>query len=569
MQIAANAPPHMVSAIISLADRLIKTKATEPNSRRFRYCPEQILFSGHTQLFVILKPTKVPFCLLPQTFPELVRSLPVFDLQHIVQQFLYDPKNPLLFNNGFFVYFFALFIALFYAFRNRFLVRSWVVSVFSLYFFYKASGAFVGLVLLSAVFDYTLSNLIYRQNRAGVKKVLLAASVLFNLGLLFYFKYTNFFITFCNDFFAAKINPLNILLPVGISFYTFENLSYTIDVYRGEFVPERKFINYLLFLSFFPKLVMGPIVRARDFIPQLHEPYVVTDNDFAKGFYLILSGLFKKLVISDFLTLNLVNYVFDNPSMHTGLECLIAVPAYAIVIYCDFSGYSDVAIGIAKWLGITIPANFKSPYQSKSITEFWRRWHISLSSWLRDYLYIFWLGGNRKGKFLTYFNLVVTMLLGGFWHGASVTFIIWGAIHGVGLVVHKLWMQAASPLVARTQNNLIYNGFSQLLTFVFVCFAWIFFKSADYTTAVAMLRQIAFNFRPEVWPEFWGNYHSAVWMMLLGYALHAFPDTLPDRLVPKLAKAPLMAYLAVFLVFLVVYAQFKSATPVMPIYLQF
>ena len=187
-------------------------------------------------------------------------------------------------------------------------------------------------------------------------------------------------------------------MPVGISFYTFENLSYTIDVYRGQFEPAKKFTDYLLFLSFFPKLVMGPIVRAHDFVPQINKPYAISENDFAKGFYLILSGLFKKLVISDFITLNFVNYIFDDPSRYTGLENLFAVYGYAAVIYCDFSGYSDVAIGIAKWLGFTIPANFRSPYQSKNITEFWRRWHISLSSWLRDYLYIP-LGGKRKVLF--------------------------------------------------------------------------------------------------------------------------------------------------------------------------
>ena len=482
---------------------------------------------------------------------------------------MYDPANPLLFNNGFFVYFFALFITLFYAFRNHGIIRSYIVSLFSLYFFYKASGFFVGLVIVAAVFDYALSNLIYRQKRQGAKQALLAVSIIFNLGVLFYFKYTNFFITFCNQVLYTRMNPLNILLPVGISFYTFENLSYTIDVYRGEFEPEKKFINYLLFLSFFPKLVMGPIVRARDFIPQLHKPYHVSEFDFAKGFYLIISGLFKKLIISDYLTLNLVNYIFDDPARHTGLECVVAVFAYAIVIYCDFSGYSDVAIGIARWLGITIPPNFMSPYQSKTITEFWRRWHMSLSSWLRDYLYIFWLGGNRKGKVATYFNLFATMLLGGLWHGANVTFIIWGAIHGIGLIIHKLWMGVAKGLIRRMDNNFIYNAFAQLLTFLFVCFAWIFFKSASFDVAVAMLRQIIYDFEPGAWPAFSENYKYVLLVMLLGYLLHLIPDGFADKFLPRFQKAPVIVYLVVFAAFVVVYAQFKSATPVMPIYLQF
>ncbi len=495
--------------------------------------------------------------------------MPAFDLPAFLNQFLYDPKNPLLFNNGFFIYFFALFITLYFLFRNFNTARAFIVSVFSLYFFYKASGWFVGLVLLSAVADYILSNLIYRQKKMWSKKLLLALSIIVNLGMLFYFKYTNFFLAFSNQFFATHINPLNILLPVGISFYTFENLSYTIDVYRGEFEPEKKFINYLLFLSFFPKLMMGPIVRAKDFIPQLHKPYVINQTDFAKGFYLIVSGLFKKLIISDYLTLNLVNYVFDDPSRHTGLECLVALFAYAIVIYCDFSGYSDVAIGIARWLGITIPPNFLSPYQSKSITEFWRRWHMSLSSWLKDYLYIFWLGGNRKGNFRTYLHLFITMLLGGFWHGASWNFIAWGAMHGGALAIHKIWIEATKNVFKRINNTLIYNFFAQLLTFLFVCFCWIFFKAINFQVATDMIHQIVYNFSGSVWLEFFHNYQYVIYLMLLGYIIHMIPDNLPDRIIPRLQKAPLLAYLAVFLVFLVVYSQFKSSTPVMPIYLQF
>jgi len=501
--------------------------------------------------------------------PNIVQDMPVFDFQGLLHQLVYDPKDPLLFNNGFFVYFFALFISCYYLARNHFTLRSYVVSIFSLYFFYKASGWFVGLVMIAAVVDFVLSNLIYKQTNPGKKKLLLVTSVIVNVGLLFYFKYTNFFLDLYGQFCNVHINPLNILLPVGISFYTFENLSYTIDVYRGEFIPEKKFINYLLFLSFFPKLVMGPIVRAKDFIPQLHKPYNVSQNDFAKGFFLIVSGLFKKLIISDFLTLNLVNYVFDDPSRHTGLECLMAILAYAMVIYCDFSGYSDVAIGVARWLGITIPANFKSPYQSKSITEFWRRWHISLSSWLRDYLYIFGLGGNRKGRVRTYVNLMLTMLLGGLWHGARLTFVIWGAMHGIALVIHKLWIEIGGGTVTKLERFKLYRFFSGLFTFAFVCFCWIFFKAANFNVALSMIHQIIYSFNPGVWWPFFDNYRSVLLLMLLGYLLHFIPDTLPDVVLPKLQNAPMLLYVVVFVAFLIVYAQYKSGVQVMPIYLQF
>ena len=271
---------------------------------------------------------------------------------------------------------------------------------------------------------------------------------------------------------------------------------------------------------------MGPIVRAHDFVPQINKPFIITENDFAKGFYLIISGLFKKLVISDFITVNFVNYIFDDPSRYTGMENLFAVYGYAVVIYCDFSGYSDVAIGIAKWLGFTIPPNFKSPYQSKNITEFWRRWHISLSSWLRDYLYIP-LGGNRKSTFASFLfsglfitgvfsacfyllnlnflialsisigtvalfilpaiikkektsiaaslNLLVTMLLGGLWHGASWNFIIWGAMHGMALAIHKVWTTITGKRLEKISRRWWFRSLAVIITFHFVCFCWIFF----------------------------------------------------------------------------------------------
>jgi len=501
--------------------------------------------------------------------------MPSFDIQAFLEQFLYDPKNPLLFNNGFFVFFFAIFIALYYKFRNNFKVRRYIFCFFSLYFFYKASGLFVVFVILSAIVDFVLSNAKYRQKDKEKKKLLLLCSIIFNLGLLFYFKYTNFFISTFNSLFDAGFNPLNILLPVGISFYTFENLSYTIDVYRGHFEPARKFSDYLLFLSFFPKVVMGPIVRAHDFVPQINKPYEITETDFAKGFYLIISGLFKKLIISDYITLNFVNYIFDDPSRYTGLENLFAVYGYAVVIYCDFSGYSDVAIGIARWLGFTIPTNFRSPYQSKNITEFWRRWHISLSSWLRDYLYIP-LGGNKKGSIATWLfsglffagiftagiiglklswivsllitlgilmlfvlpsiikkdksgittnlNLLTTMLLGGFWHGASWNFIIWGAMHGISLAIHKIWMILTGNAFKNINGKRWYNAIALLITFHFVCFCWVFFKAGTLEDASNMIYQITHDLKFNVWGAFFENYKPVIVMIALAFLLHSIPD---------------------------------------------
>jgi len=543
-----------------------------------------------------------------------------FDWNAFLQQFLYDSKNPLLFNNGFFVYFFTLFILLFFALRNHHKARRYVFCIFSLYFFYKASGWFVGLVLVSAVVDFFLSNAIYREKSQSRKKFLLVLSILFNLGMLFYFKYTDFFIEISNSLFDTNFNPLNLILPIGISFYTFENLSYTVDVYRGEFKPANKFSDYLLFLAFFPKLMMGPIVRAHDFVPQINEPYVISERDFAKGFFLIISGLIKKLVISDYITLNMVDYMFDNPALHTGVENLMAVYGYAMVIYCDFSGYSEIAIGIALWLGFKIPPNFMSPYQSLNITEFWRRWHISLSTWLKDYLYIP-LGGNRNfsvasfifvGGFLVgsfimgvelfhlsnlwaavvsavlllifiipavitrktsgiaaNFNLLTTMLLGGFWHGASWNFIIWGAIHGVGLGIHKIWMLLTDKSFAAFNQSRIYKIISGILTFHFVCFAWIFFKAEDLEIAKEMIYQIFNNFDISVFGPFYDNYKGVVWMILVAMVLHLIPDNLADKVIARTKTIPMVVYILVFFFFLILYGYFKSAEQVMPIYLQF
>ena len=544
-----------------------------------------------------------------------------FDIQAFGEQFLYDPKNPLLFNNGFFVFFFAAFIILYYWLRNRLTARRYVFCFFSLYFFYKASGSFVGLVIVSAIVDYLLSNAIYRQSHPTRKRILLLLSIVFNLGLLFYFKYTDFFIELSNSLFQTGFQPLNLLLPVGISFYTFENLSYTIDVYRGQLEPARKFSDYLLFLSFFPKLVMGPIVRAHDFVPQINRPWQLHDSDFAQGFYLIFSGLFKKLIISDYLTLNFVDYVFDDPSRYTGLENLLAVYGYAIVIYCDFSGYSDVALGIARWLGFSLPVNFLSPYQSGNITEFWRRWHISLSSWLRDYLYIP-LGGNRsrslagllfpglffgglawsthslfglswlislsislgllslfllpailqrnKQTAFTGMNLFTTMLLGGFWHGASFNFLIWGGLQGIGLAIHKLWLMGPGGWMQKQQTGSgLYRIFMWLLTFHFVCLGWVFFKAGSLDIAGSMLHQITHDFSFGVWPAFFGNYKTVVWLMLLAFALHAIPDDWMAKRIGRFSNLPLIVYLLIFSGFALLYGVFKAAEPVMPIYLQF
>jgi alginate O-acetyltransferase complex protein AlgI len=494
----------------------------------------------------------------------------MIDLNKLLGELLYNPKEPILFNSAFFFYFFAVFLLCYLAAAKSKQARVIIYTIFSLYFFYKACNWYVWLVILSAIVDFNLSRWIYNTEKKGLRKGMMAFSIILNLGLLFYFKYTDFFIGVINDLELGHLHPLHLLLPIGISFYTFENLSYTIDVYRREIKPVDNFMDYLFFLSFFPKLMMGPIVRAADFIPQISKPYQLDSEDIGKGMYLIIAGLFKKVVISDFIYQNFVQYIFDDPSKHTGLECLLGVYGYAMVIYCDFSGYSDMALGIARWTGFKIPPNFDSPYQSSSITEFWRRWHISLSSWLRDYLYIP-LGGNRKGKVRQYVNLGLTMLIGGFWHGASWNFIFWGALHGTALALDKVRIDSLKKrggAPSGWKGRVLKIG-GVFLTFHFVCFCWIFFKATTFQDAWALLHQVVYDFQPGVWLELYNGYTVVFWVMLLGFILHALPKRTENFAEATFGRFPVWGSIAVMVAFIWLLVQVKSAQTMMPIYLQF
>ena len=490
------------------------------------------------------------------------------DFDKLVSQLTYDVKDPLLFNSGFFLFFFCIFLFGYQFLYKRKLSRVIYFTIFSLYFFYKACGFYFLFILLSAVVDFNLSNWIYAAKTKRKKNLILIFSILINLGLLFYFKYTNFFIEIINELKLGEVQPLHLILPIGISFYTFENLSYTIDVYRGKFKPVQSFLDYCFFLSFFPKLVMGPIVRASDFIPQIRKDIYISNHDIARGMYLILGGLFKKVVISDYIYVNYVQYIFDDPSRHSGIECLLGVYGYAMVIYCDFSGYSDMAIGMAKWMGFTINENFDSPYQSSSITEFWRRWHISLSSWLKDYLYIS-LGGNRAGKVRQYFNLMITMLLGGLWHGASFNFVVWGGMHGIALAIDKLRLSLLTRFNNQRFNSKFWKVLGVIITFHFVCFCWIFFKASTFHDAGVIISQILFNFDIAAFTPMLSAYGTVFTIMLLGYIIHFIPKSYQFFTEKFLAKTSLLSRVAILLVFLWVIIQVKQADQVMPIYLQF
>jgi alginate O-acetyltransferase complex protein AlgI len=492
----------------------------------------------------------------------------VFHFKAFLEQFLYQPNDPLLFNQGFFIFYFTLFIGSYYWLRNNFKARTWLFCAFSLYFFYKSAGLYVLLVIATAIADYFIANLIYEVPSKKSKKMLLCVGLCFNVGLLVYFKYFNFLINTYNDVVGNNNAPIKIITLVGISFYTFESISYMIDVYFRKILPAKRFADYLLFLSFFPKLVMGPIVRAADFLPQISKPYYVSNSQFAQGFYLIVSGLFKKLIISDFIYANFVCYVFEEPTRFTGLECLMATYGFAIVIYCDFSGYTNIAIGLAKWIGFNIPDNFNAPYTSTNITQFWQRWHISLSSWLKDYLYIP-LGGNKKGKIRQYVNLIITMLIGGLWHGANLTFLVWGLLHGFALAVHKLWQEKSGQVFQQVKQKLGYKILSWFITFNFVCVGWIFFKAEDFAKARDIFHQIKQQFAADKLLFFLKHYYAVVGLIFLGLIIQFIPNSFSQKMQDRLAKEGLLGYLFIFFIFLFIYAFFKSSEAIIPIYLQF
>ncbi len=522
------------------------------------------------------------------------------DWASITELFTYQPTRPLLFNSVRFLVFFLAFYTLYIALRRRINWRLGYTLAFSLYFYYLSSGFYFFILLLSTVVDFVLGHLIYRAPTKAKKRLFLLFSLGLNLGLLGYFKYTNFLIGAFNDTLGTQFHFQDIFLPVGISFFTFQTLSYSIDVYRGKLVPltngvhdlaslSRNFLDFAFFVCFFPQLVAGPIVRAAEFIPQIRQRLTLSNAKLSEGILLIAGGLFKKAVISDYISVNFVDRVFENPTLYSGLENLLAVYGYALQIYCDFSGYSDMAIGLALLLGFQLPENFRTPYQSKSIQEFWRRWHISLSTWLRDYLYIS-LGGNRKGRFRTYINLMITMVLGGLWHGASWVFILWGFLHGIGLAIDRflksqegfwgrhsiragtvlLLVHAVGQLVIlfrysedsellqlytegnlrlasiwlgllvisllfhqiKGERSLANHAISRVFVFHFVCFCWIFFRAGALAnpmppmqTAGEVLGQLLTNFKAELWPQVVSGYRPVLILMTLGYVLHFLPTS--------------------------------------------
>lgn len=426
-------------------------------------------------------------------------------MDYLLKLLSYTEDKPLLFTQLYFWGFFLLvLVGYVYVYKWKAARNIWLLAA-SLFFYWKTSGFYVLILIFSTLVDFYIGKAIFRTENERNRKMLVGLSVLVNLLVLFYFKYTEFFTSNINDllgtdfhiknYFSLAVNETfgtsfrveKIVLPVGISFFTFQTISYSVDVYRRRIEPVNSILDFGFYVSFFPQLVAGPIVRAAEFVPQLYKQYNLTRQQFGIAIFWILNGLLKKMFISDYISVNYVDRVFDNPQAFTGFENLIALYGYSLQVYCDFSGYTDIAIGVALLLGFHLPVNFLSPYKARSTAEFWQRWHISLSTWLKDYLYIP-LGGNRKGTPGTWINMaflmlvivmlsgwlglgiiflagvlifivlsnlfpamrlaivrnvntMVTMLWGGLWHGSSWMFFIWGGLNGLGILTYRFWKE--------------------------------------------------------------------------------------------------------------------------------
>tara|TARA_Y100001933_G_scaffold63696_1_gene63715 strand:- start:2082 stop:3812 length:1731 start_codon:yes stop_codon:yes gene_type:complete len=564
----------------------------------------------------------------------------------LIDPFIISGEHPMIFTEYPFWLFFLL-VLMGYGFIYKHLkLRSTFLFLVSIYFYYKTSGFFFSILLFSTIIDYYIGKGIHNSNSDKKAKLLLAFSVTVNLLVLVYFKYAYFFADSFNSLFGSNWHPINnfalltnkifetsfrvdqILLPIGISFYTFQTMSYAIDIYRKKLKPVNQLVDFGFYVSFFPQLVAGPIVRASEFIPQIYKPYQLSKQDFGMALFWIINGLLKKFLLADYIAVNFVDRVFDNPSMFSGLENLMALYGYSLQVYADFSGYTDIAIGIALLMGFNLPKNFNSPYKADNCGNFWKRWHISLSSWLKDYLYIP-MGGNRGGSlfssialgfiilfvflisgsfsllfaiisfvfltrvigelipkfngwYLTNINIMLTMLLGGLWHGASWNFVLWGALNGIGIVVYKLWRKI-SPWEDKTKWwNRIWGI---ILTFNFVSFTRIWFRSgsinsweeidkghnilSEWFTANEMLNQLLFDFRWSFLGDVVSVYYNVILVIILGFMIHFVPEKWKIWYRQKFANSHvsiqlLVCFVAVFIMYQI------AATSLQPfIYFQF
>ena len=488
-------------------------------------------------------------------------------LSQIPQLLAYDPAQPMLFNTGLFLVLFVIFMFLYLIVKGHRLMKMLLVIAFSLYFYYKSGSWCVYILCGVCVSDYALGRLLGVTRRDIWRRAIVLLNVAVNVGMLVYFKYFNLlYEAFCSMV-STSFEPLDVILPAGISFFTFRSISYMVDVYRGDLEPCRNFLDYFFFLTFFPPLLAGPVVRARDMLGQIRENPSATREMISQGLFLIMTGLVKKVMIADYISANFVDRIFDNPALYSGFENLMGAIGFTVQLYCDFSGYSDMAIGLALLMGYRFKINFDAPFKSQSPTEFWRRWHISLSTWLRDYVYIP-LGGNRRGRARAYLNQFLTMVIGGFWHGASWMYVIWGAYHGLLLVAHKfiskVW-KLPEGLAGRPEVKVL----NIAITFMLVVAGFTLFRAPDLETVAVMGQQIFGDFHLSVLPQFVEGYVLIVGALVASMAAHFTPRswTTGTARVYEVMPVAFQAAILALVIFLVIQTRQSEIVPF--IYLQY
>lgn len=445
-------------------------------------------------------------------------------MSDFLQALVYNSNNPILFNSVLFILLFTAFYGIYILLSDKIKLRNAWLLLFCLFFYYKLSGNALILLLGMATSDYLIGRGIGAATKLSSKKWLLALSLFINIACLFYFKYTNFFIETWGGISGKTFSFTNIIAPIGISYFIFKSLTYIFDLYRGDIVhAEKNYLNYVLYVSFFPNIMAGPISRASELLPQFSSKPVVTNETIGKALFLILFGLFKKIVIADYIATNFVDRVFDAPSYFTGFESLMASYGATIQLYADFSGYTDIVIGIALLMGFEIAANFNKPFLAQNVTDFWRRWHITLSTWLRDYLFTpLSLGMRNMRTTGLVIAIFITFIICGFWHGANLTFVVWGALHGLAMA-WDIYTNKLRSRFKKRHNSGLYKFLSIFITFHFLAFTFLIFKARDLETAQIMLNKIFTSLDFSLSIQWMILYIIPFALMLFALALHYTP----------------------------------------------
>ena len=492
-------------------------------------------------------------------------------MTNFFQALIYQKNHPLVFNSVMFFILFSVFFLIYaIAFKNV-KARNIALLLFSLYFYYKVSGIAIIILLIISTSDFFIGKGIFHSKKKSNRTLLLTLSLLIDLGCLIYFKYANFFVQTWSDVTGISDTvTLNIILPIGISYFIFKSLTYIFDIYRETIeAPETNYFNYVLYVSFFPNILAGPISKASDLLPQIKDKLIINQEIIGKGFFLIMCGAFKKIVIADFLAGNFVDRVFDAPDYFSGFESLMASYGYTIQLYFDFSGYTDIVIGIACLLGFSIAPNFNKPFSSMNVTDFWRRWHLTLSAWLRDYLFTpMSLKLRNWGRFGLMLAIMITFIICGFWHGASLTFIVWGGLHGIAMAWDILTNKFRNKLKKKV-NSAIYRLISILITFHFLCFSFIIFRVKSIPIALKFYEKIFTSVDFCLAGQWMNLYLYPFIVLIFGLILHYTPIKWNTSLLNIYTKRHWsLKAIIIVIAFVVIYQVFSSQSQPF-IYLEF